>query len=804
MLTISQALTTPEYVLSVQSLGYYTRIGGDVEGRGLWFGEGAAALGLSGEVNPNILRNLFEGKSPDGQEQLVRRGHKKKRQGGWDLTFSAPKSVTMLWALGTPEQKAAVEAAHMKAVEKALKEIEALAGFTRISSPLGKEFVKVKLTFGGFTHATSRESDPDLHTHCLLVNLGILPEGRTGFVYTREIFRMKMLGGLIYRQTLAHELQKSLGIDFVQKRTWMEVAGIPEWLCARFSKRRRQVLEHLEARGMSGAQAAAESTKATRKGKEMKPSEELHTQWREEAFRERWIAQEDFDRLPKRSPEKRPQMNLHAAIDSLLEKQSHFTERQFLQRALERNQANAFSYDQIREAVTQALGGLIDLGVRERQRHFTTRDVVLREKYLLDHSKQLKDSLRHIVPERRLVRAGKNLSASQLEGLRQIAGKSGQVAVLQGYAGTGKSSLLAAAKQAWEKSGFQVVGAAYSGRAAEELQNASGIQSHTVDRLLFQWAKSQSRVRPLNQKSILVVDEAGMLDSVKYGQLLGYVEKSGAKLVLVGDEKQLPPIGSASMFTELGAVLGRGELTEIRRQRNPLLRMVVEEMADGSPRVALKLLQRDKLLRLSDTPEQVRHQLVQDWFRSGDPKSSLMLAVTREDARDLNLRAQTLRKNHGQLGFGFFSHNDFTFHMGDRVLFRRNDRLLGVVNGSQGELVAFEPFKRIATFQLDNGKKVFVPVDRYRDLELAYCRTTFSAQGATVDNTFILWNPEAQSREGTYVQASRSRFRSQFYLTHAEAGNDFKAAIQSMEKSVAKDLAITKAREHGKDLSPSL
>jgi ATP-dependent exoDNAse (exonuclease V) alpha subunit len=378
------------------------------------------------------------------------------------------------------------------------------------------------------------------------------------------------------------------------------------------------------------------------------------------------------------------------------------------------------------------------------------------------------------------------------------------VAVLQGYAGTGKSSLLAAAKQAWEKSGFQVVGAAYSGRAAEELQNASGIRSHTVDRLLFQWAKSQSRVRPLDQKTILVVDEAGMLDSVKYGQLLGYVEKSGAKLVLVGDEKQLPPIGSASRFTELGAVLGRGELTEIRRQRNPLLRMVVEEMADGSPRAALKLLQRDKLLRLSDTPEQVRHQLVQDWFRSGDPKSSLMLAVTREDARDLNLRAQTLRKNHGQLGFGFFSHNDFTFHMGDRVLFRRNDRLLGVVNGSQGELVAFEPFKRIATFQLDNGKKVFVPVDRYRDLELAYCRTTFSAQGATVDNTFILWNPEAQSREGTYVQASRSRFRSQFYLTHAEAGHDFKAAIQAMEKSVAKDLAITKAREHGKDLSPSL
>lgn len=804
MMTISSALTTPEYVLSVQNLGYYTAEAGTIEGGGLWFGEGAAALGLSGPVNPDVLRNLFAGKSPDGREQLVRRGQNHKRQGGWDLTFSVPKSFAVLWALGTPQQRAAVEAAHRKAVERALKEIEAEAGWTRIACKQGKEFVKVKLVFARYFHGTSRESDPDPHSHCLLINVGIRPDGSTGFVYTREAFRMKMLGGLIYRQTLAHELQQALGIEFVQKRTWMEVAGIPDWLCARFSKRRQQVLDNLKTRGLSGAQAAAAATKVTRKGKELKPSDQLHAQWREEAFRDRLITAEDFDRLPRRNPDKRRQMDLHAAIDSLLQQRSYFTERQFLQRVLERNQANAFSYDQIREATTQALRGLVDLGTHDRQRYFTTRDVVLREKYLIEHSRELKDSVRHIVPEHHLVRAGKDLSPGQLDGLRHIAGKPGQVVVLQGYAGTGKSSLLAAAKDSWVESGFRVIGAAYSGRAAEELQTASGIPSHTVDRLLYQWAKDQSLIRPLDRRTILVVDEAGMLDLVKYGKLLGYAERTGAKLVLVGDQKQLPPIGPASMFAELGAVLGRGELTEIRRQRNPLLRIVVEELADGNPRQALRLLQHGNLLRLGDTPEQVRQQMVNDWFRSGPPKSTLMLAVTREDVLDLNLRAQALRKEKGQLGLGFFSRGEVTFRMNDRVLFRRNDRLLGVVNGSQGELVAFHPFKRIATFRLDNGKKVFVPVDHYKDLELGYCRTTFSAQGATVDNTFILWDPEAQSREGTYVQASRSRYRSQFYLTHDQAGEDFAAALKAMEKSVAKDLAVTKAREHGRDLSPSL
>lgn len=224
-------------------------------------------------------------------------------------------------------------------------------------------------------------------------------------------------------------------------------------------------------------------------------------------------------------------------------------------------------------------------------------------------------------------------------------------------------------------------------------------------------------------------------------------------------------------------------------------------VAGGSPARALALLQRDRLLRLHPCAEAARTAVVQDWFKdAAGPADRLMLAGTREEVRDLNLRAQALRVKAGQVGALRFEVDGRKFHLGDRVVFGRNDRLLGVRNGGVGELFAYDSGRGIASVRLDGGRSVYIPVRTYRALDLGYCLTTHKAQGLTVDRAYVLWSDTMQSRELTYVQASRARRMTRFHLTEAQAGPDFREALQDMERSVAKDLAVTRARRGGMEL----
>ena len=797
MLTISSVLFDPNYLLRTARLNYFTEGG---EPPGWWAGRGALALRLSGIVEKKPLRNLFRGLSPDGRQALVQNPDAKDRQCAWDLTFSADKSISAAWAVVNSEIRGEIEASQEAAVRKALNFIEKEAGLTRRGK--GSTLVEpAKLIFAVFQHGSSRAHDPQLHHHCMLLNACVRADGSTGAILTKEIFRLKMIAGLIYRQELGHQLRKRLGVDLQAKKTWLEIAGIPEAVMEMFSKRRKEVLDYLAKMGKDDAVSAAYAAKVTRQSKKLVPRRELFQEWSRQAREEHGFTHESFADLCKPYRPCRSPIGLQAAIDTLLKDQSYFTDRQFLRRVLERNQATGYSVDHILKAVGLALRNLVDIGVHHGEKFYTTQGVIREEQLLIEKAVEGRNRKDHVVSERRAVRAGKNLSDSQIEALLHITTEPGDVKVIQGLAGTGKSSLLAAAREAWRASGYHVLGGAYSGKAADGLTQSSGIPSHTVDRLLNQWSKDLSGIKPLNRKSILVVDEAGMLDTLKLSHLLGVVKRAGAKLVLVGDEKQLPPISAGAPFAELGRQLGRSELTEIHRQKNGLLKLVVEDLANGSVKRALALLRNDKLIQLHDTAESARQGLVDDWFKGRGSGESLILAGTREDVRDLNLRAQALRAKWGQVKLPMFVSNGVTFRLGDRVLFGKNDRLLGVRNGSLGEFVAFNPFKRIASIRLDGGKTVFIPISTYKSLDLGYCITTHKAQGATVDKSYVLWSDTMQSREMTYVQASRARSLTRFYMTHEQAGPNFAHALKDMERSVAKDLAIAKAREAGKDVS---
>ena len=807
MLSISTSLHDPEYLLGMAQLNYYT-LGGEPLGK--WFGGGTDAFGLSGTVDPTALRNLFKGLSPDGNSELVQNANDPKRQCAWDLTFSADKSISVAWAVGDKEQRAAIETSQELAVQRALKFLQDEAGWTRRGKDSKIHERSPRLFFAVFQHGTSRAGDPNLHHHCLLLNLCVRDDSTTGSIVTKEIFRLKMIAGLIYRQELGRQLHQRLGFGLIAQRTWLEIDGVPKSLCEEFSKRRKEVLAHLEKMGKSDAKSAAHATKATRREKEFVPRETLFAGWTQIAREKFGFTHESLKAIRRFHHPERVSVMLKNGLDQLLSQNSFFSDRQYLRRVLELSQATGHAADHVLLGVRHVLGRIVNLGVHDGRQLYTTRSVLDLEEKLFFLATTGRFAKEHQVDWNRASRAGAALSESQKTALRHLVAEPGDTKVLQGLAGTGKSSLLKSAADLWRSAGFRVIGAAYSGKAADGLAESAGIESHTVDRLLLQWSKARSAVKPLDGKSILVVDEAGMLDTKKMLEVVVAAKRAGAKLVLVGDEKQLPPIAAGAPFAELGKRLGRSELTEIQRQKNPLLRLVVEHLAAGDIRKALGWMKHDRLLRLHETADDAKDTLVRDWQRIGSPRKAIMLAGTRDDVLDLNLRAQAALGRRLKILAPMFSMNEVTFRIGDRVLFGRNDRLLGVRNGSIGELTTFNPFTRMASVTLDGGKAVYVPIDKYRHLSLGYCLTTHKAQGLTVDRTFVLWSDSMQSREMTYVQASRSRISTQFYLTRSQAGVDFDQALKDIERSVAKDVAISKipdpdrGRSRDAERSPSL
>jgi len=828
MLSISAPLSTPDYVLSLARADYYTG-GGEPPGR--WFGSGAQALGLTGTVKPTVLRRLFRGLSPDGKRELVRNAvkapksgrdrkaakHEKKesvsketsageRQGGWDATFSAPKSVSARFAIAeTREEREAILDCHQDAITDTLAALEKKIGWSR-QGKAGCRIVPAKLAFATFLHVTSRAKDPQIHSHCILLNIGVREDGTTGTLVTRELFRLKMVAGALYRASLARHLRSRLGYSIRAEKSWFEINGVPAKLIEAFSKRRKEVLAELDRMGKSDAVSAERATRATRRGKEMTPRPELYADWEKQA---RDVLRLGFDlakQLFPRVPFKRAPLQLIGAVDALHKERSFFTREQLLLKLAIQHQTGGQTAERIVRGADRLLRNLVDLGVHEGVRLYTSPWVLEEEKRLLKAIEERRDDNRHRLPTHKILPYATKLGEEQQHALLHIVGTSGDVKVIQGLAGTGKSTLLAAARESWEEAGFTVMGSAYSGKAAAGLRESSGITSHTVDRLLYQWAKEESAVRRLDEKSILIVDEASMLDTLRLSTLLKAVRAAGARLVLVGDEKQLPPIQGCAPFSEIGRRLGRTELREIRRQKNGLLKMVVEQLADGDVSKALKLLWYDKLLHVHGSDDAARQSLVADWFKAKGDR--LMLASTREDVADLNRRAHQLRKVNGELGLPMFSKEgtvftrDWTwFRMHERLMFTRNDRKLGVQNGTIGTLIGFNPVSRIATIQVDQ-RKVFVPIDKYRHFDLAYCLTVHKAQGATVDRAFVLWGDSMQSREMTYVQASRARYETRFYLTTEQAGEDFQDALQDMERTVTREMAVTK--ERAVNLSPSI
>ena len=476
------------------------------------------------------------------------------------------------------------------------------------------------------------------------------------------------------------------------------------------------------------------------------------------------------------------------ALAVLTQRQSTFTERDLAVHVF--RHSDDTQYPQIMaKARAMAIGVGHD---RHGQARFSTRAMIELEARMVADATLLAGRIDHALSERQAQRAvaGGRLSEEQADAARHLL-TSGNVACLIGYAGAGKSTLLQEARQAWEAQGYRVRGAALSGIAAENLQRGSGLKdARTIASLDYAWERGRDR---LEKNDVLVIDEAGMIGSRDLAKLTAEAKRTGAKLVLVGDAEQLQAIEAGAAFRTISERIGAATLTDVRRQLDPWQREATRELATGRTAAALDRYRAAGNIVTVETAEEARAAVIAGWAadRAADPfKSRIMLAHTNDDVDALNRAARETARAAGDIGEQDIAldtnRGSRSFAIGDRVLFRRNDRELGVRNGTLGKVDEIASGRMAAT--LDDGSKIELDPSVYRDLDHGYAVTIHKAQGVTVDRAHVLAT-RGFDRHLAYVACSRHRERLQFVASREAFGDD-KELARLLSRERAKDTTL--------------
>ncbi len=799
-------------MLSIKSIGaadsavaaYYEQLAQDdyyqvgLEPAGRWFGGLADDLFLFGDVKKGQLGSMFQGLHPLTGEALSRNAGQ-EHKAGWDLTFSAPKSVSVVWAVADDEERTLFASAHDEAVVVAMAYLQKRAFSSR--DRLGVSKVDNVLA-SVFQHGSSRELDPQIHSHVLVANLA--SRGDDTFSAIDFDSRYKMAAGAVYRAELAFRLvQAGYQVELDQKS--FRLTGVDKSACDQFSKRRNQILECLQATGHVGAKAAGIAALATRKAKVAVARFGLHEAWRKEAAELGFVG---VSMIKKRVPPKvasQADMDIDSILTKLTEASSTVTIMQ-LEAAIATAAQGQLCAAQIERLIESTLAerlcdpsklGLIELQDNEqRQRRstirYTTREMLDLEVDILAKAVSRQNETQHSVGYVEALADFPSLSTEQLIALSHITEKAGGVKVVQGLAGTGKSYLLRAAKVGWERAGCTVFGAALSGKAADSLEQGSGIASQTLHSFLTELDKGQ---RTLKSKDVVVLDEAAMIGSRHMGRLLSYIHAAAAKAVLVGDSMQLQPIDAGGIFRALSQNLGHAKLEHIRRQEKLADRQMVHDVIAGQTSGVVANMKERGLLHVHSNVE-VFNQMVAMWDELRDtanPSETIMLAGTRADVRKLNQLARERLKVQRCLRSEVTvptENGERQFSIGDRVVFTRNSRWIGVKNGQTGTLVDWRIDERgdiQLTVQADSGGSVSFAMGKYNHLDHGYALSVHKSQGQTVDNALVMLSESMTDREWAYVATSRHRKELRVFAVREQMEMLAPLLHRSRQKDIAPD-----------------
>ncbi|MCP4937149.1 MAG: AAA family ATPase [bacterium] len=364
--------------------------------------------------------------------------------------------------------------------------------------------------------------------------------------------------------------------------------------------------------------------------------------------------------------------------------------------------------------------------------------------------------------------AGANLSDEQITAIRHILAPN-QMSAVVGLAGSGKSTLLSVAREAWEQQGYRVYGAALAGKAADSLQTASGIPSRTLASLEASW---KSGYEPVAYGDVVVIDEAGMAGTRQLARVAEQLQKRGCKLVLVGDPDQLQPIQAGTPFRDIVDKNNTAHLTEIRRQNTKWQRQASRDLADGHAEMAIQSYADHGSVHEGQDRDQAVAALVEDymtdWQEHGQTKSRLALAHRRKDVHAINQAIKSARTVESEPASGILfdtDHGPRVFSNGDRILFTRNDRDLGVRNGMLGTIEAVSDEQltiRLDPDESSNRRKLTFSPQEFPAIDHGFAVSIHRSQGCTVDRSFVL-SSRTLDKNLAYVALTRHREETGFY-----------------------------------------
>jgi len=753
---------------------------GHGEAPGQWAGSMARELGVRGEITPEGHQALVSGRDPQSGEALAERGARSSVL-AYDVTFSAPKSVSILFAVADDETSAALVSAHEKAVSAGLDYLEREACVVRRGHAGADDQRADGFLAARYRHRMSRSEDPQLHTHVVLANTARGPDGRFSALHGRALYRHAKAAGTLYQAHLRAAVRERL--PWVEwgpvRKGAAEIEGIGPEVRAPFSRRRQEIeaeLEALAARGeLSRADTRGAAERVALATRQAKQDAVETIPWRERQrvrAAEYGLGREELHALTEREPPA-PERVDHRALcerlsgpEGLTERRNAFASREALIEWASAHRQGARAAE-VERATSAYLAGpdVCDLGGGLH----TTEDLLDCERQILagahrrsgEGAGRLDDDALGASLERR----GRPLTAEQAHALYAVAQSGHGVDAIEALAGTGKTYTAAALAAAYRDAGYRVVGTGPTGRAVRELKEQAGIgESFTLTRLA---GELEDQGGFDGRPALLVLDEAGMAATREAAAVMAHAERAGVKVVAIGDSGQLTSVGAGSWLGALSRRSGSERLTEVMRQRDPTERRRLAELHDGQPDRYLHHKLATAELELCPDVTTAEARALCDWSaaQAERPWGQAVLVARDNATRErLNAGAREWARADGRLGETLTA-GEREFCVGDRVITRRNDRLYDVDNGTRGTVRLVDPDAGELLMESDAGGLHRLPSAYLAaHTEHAYALTGHGMQGGTVEWAAVVGTPEDFTRNWSYTALSRGREPTRLYV----------------------------------------